>query len=102
MGHRNVSAHTLLHQCTRQFSWLELSFAIYDKGVFSLIAYYSVIKTCFKILFGKRLFVFGVIYLCVIYEYCMIFGETPNLDKRFFFSETIHHTPECLWYNDLL
>ena len=52
----SVHAHTLLQQCTRQFLWLGLSFAIYGKGVFSLIADYSVIKLCFKILFGEMIY----------------------------------------------
>ena len=49
MGHHDVSAHTLLQQCTRQ---------IYGKGIFSLIADYSVIKLCFKILFGETIYHF--------------------------------------------
>ena len=56
MGHHDVSAHTLLQQLSWQFSWHGLSFTIYGKGVFSLIADYLVIKLCFKILFGEMIY----------------------------------------------
>ena len=46
-----MSLHT--HTTVAQ---LGLSFAIYGKGVFSLIADYSIIKLCFKILFGEMIY----------------------------------------------
>ena len=47
MGHHDVSAHT---------HYYSSALCIYGKGVFSLIADYSVIKLCFKILFGEMIY----------------------------------------------
>ena len=56
IGHHDVRAHTHYYNSTQQFPWLGLSFAIYGKGVFSLIADYSLIKLCFKILFREMIY----------------------------------------------
>ena len=52
---KSVHTHTTtaVHSA---ISLLGLSFAIYGKGVFSLIADYSVIKVCFKILCGEMIY----------------------------------------------
>ena len=52
-----MSVHT--HCCSSALSnfWLPgFSFTIFGKGEFSLIADYSVIKLCFKIMCGKTIY----------------------------------------------